>query len=49
MVEDNQRKTGINISVPNGEIARIDAAAKKLGFKNRSNFICYLIQKELEQ
>jgi len=47
MVEDNKRKTGINISVSNGEIARIDKRAKELGFRNRSNYVCSLIEKDL--
>lgn len=48
MVEDNLRKTGINISVSNGQIRHIDVRAKELGFKTRSSYVRSLIEKDLQ-
>ncbi len=46
-VADENRKIGINVSIPFKHISTIDKKSKELGFSKRSNYIWSLIQKDL--
>ena len=46
-VSDENRKIGINVSIPFKHISTIDRQAKEKGFSKRSSYIWSLIQKDL--
>ena len=47
-VSDEDRKIGLNVSIPFKHIYTIDKRAKQLGFTKRSTYIWSLIQKDLK-
>ena len=46
-ISDENRKIGINVSIPFKHISSIDRKAKELGYSKRSNYIWSLIKKDL--
>ena len=46
-VSDDNRKIGINVSIPFKHIETIDKGLEKKGFSKRSNYIWSLIRKDL--
>lgn len=46
-VSDENRKIGINVSIPFKYISVIDKKSRELGFSKRSNYIWSLLQKDL--
>jgi len=47
-VTNENRKIGINVSVPFKHIETIDEKVTELGYKKRSNYIWALIKKDLD-
>ena len=47
VISDDERKIGINFSVPFNYIKRIDQRTKELGFTKRTHYILSLIERDL--